>query len=64
MYDGMKPGGSGSSMEAGAGSSDDTLMRAMKLRDNGLPIEQIAEAVGMSVEELEMFFAQADASSM
>lgn len=64
MYDGMKPGNSGLSMGAGAGSSDDTLMRAMKLRDNGLPIEQIAEAVGMSVEELEMFFAQADASSM
>lgn len=40
---------------------DDVLQRALTMRDQGVSIEQIAAELGMSVEELEMFFAEADA---
>lgn len=40
---------------------DDVLQKALAMRDSGIAIEQIASELGMTVEELQMFFAEADA---
>lgn len=52
MFDGMKPGM--------GGDGDDKYQQAIAMRDRGLPIEQIASALGMSVEEVQALFDQQD----